>query len=91
MNNLNTNIDTSLDEDLLPEYDFTNGIRGKHYQNYKHGHSVTIYHEDGTKTVQEVPPENDLIILDPDVKKYFPDSKTVNSTLRSLIKLIPEK
>jgi hypothetical protein len=31
------------------------------------------------------------IILDPDVKIYFPNSESVNSTLRSLIKLIPQQ
>ena len=34
--------------------------------------------------------QNDVIILDPDVKKYFPNSESVNATLRSLIKLIPQ-
>ena len=29
------------------------------------------------------------IELDPDVKKYFPDSESVNQALRGLIKLIP--
>ena len=35
--------------------------------------------------------ENDVIILEPDVKKYFPDSESVNKTLRNLIKLIPKQ
>ena len=92
MNNLNTNnINTSFDEDILSEYDFSNGIQGKHYQEYKKGHTVTIYYEDGTKKVQKFPPENDVIILDPDVKQYFPDSESVNNALRNLIKLIPKK
>jgi len=30
-------------------------------------------------------------MLDPDVLAYFPDSETVNRTLRSLIELIPQK
>ena len=75
---------------MLPEYDFSNGIRGKHYQQYKQGHTVNIYYEDGTKITKKFEPENDVIIRDPDVKKYFPNSEAVNSTLRSLIKLIPK-
>ena len=55
------------------------------------GHSVTIHHEDGTKTVEHFPAQNDVIILDSDVKKYFPNSESVNATLRSLIKLIPQQ
>lgn len=30
------------------------------------------------------------VILDPDVKAYFPDSKAVNDALRTLIGLIPK-
>ncbi len=92
MNNQNNNIEILPEEDILPEYDFTKGVRGKHYQQYQKGHSVTIHYEDGTTKVEHFPPQNnsDVIILDPDVKKYFPDSESVNSTLRSLIKLIPQ-
>ncbi len=31
------------------------------------------------------------ITLDPDVRKYFPDSESVNRALRGLIALIPSK
>ena len=31
------------------------------------------------------------IDLDPDVRRYFPDSEAVNRALRGLIELIPEK
>jgi hypothetical protein len=48
---------SQLDEDdLLPEYDFSKGVRGKHHQAYRQGHSVTISHQDGTTTTQEFPP-----------------------------------
>ncbi len=91
MNSSNTNKNNPLDEDMLPEYDFSQGVRGKHHKQYQKGHTVTIFHQDGTKTTDEFKPEkqDNVIILDPDVKKYFPNSESVNSTLRSLIKLIP--
>jgi hypothetical protein len=44
------------EDDLLPEYDFSKGVRGKHHQAYQQGHSVTISHQDGTTTTQEFPP-----------------------------------
>ena len=28
---------------MLPEYNFTGGVRGKHAQAYRQGHSVTIH------------------------------------------------
>ncbi|MEY3403597.1 MAG: hypothetical protein RLZZ86_3216, partial [Cyanobacteriota bacterium] len=33
------------------------------------------HHEDGTTTVEHFPKQNDIIILDPDVKQYFPNSE----------------
>jgi uncharacterized protein (DUF433 family) len=47
---------TQFDEDdLLPEYDFSKGVRGKHHQAYLQGHSLTISHRDGTTTTQYFP------------------------------------
>ncbi|MFA5863690.1 MAG: hypothetical protein WC975_03290 [Phycisphaerae bacterium] len=28
------------EDDMLPEYDFKGGIRGKHYKAYRQGHTV---------------------------------------------------
>lgn len=42
-----------LDDEMLPEYNFSQGVRGKHYQAYRQGHSVTIHHADGTTTVEQ--------------------------------------
>jgi uncharacterized protein (DUF433 family) len=44
------------EDDILPEYDFSRGVRGKYHQAYRQGHSVTISHQDGTTTTQEFPP-----------------------------------
>ncbi|HEY9703794.1 MAG TPA: hypothetical protein V6C58_15200 [Allocoleopsis sp.] len=65
-------------------------MRGKYYQQYQQGHSVTIHHEDGTTTTEHFPPENDVIILATDVKKYFPNSESVNNALRHLLLAIPQ-
>ena len=78
-------------DDMLPEYDFSDGIRGKHYQEYRKGHTVKIHKEDGSTVIQHFKLEDGAVMLDPDVREYFPDSKVVNSVLRSLISLIPEK
>ena len=53
-----------LDEDdLLTEYDFSKGVRGKHYQAYRQGHSVIISHQDGTTTTKEFPPSRTIANL----------------------------
>jgi hypothetical protein len=76
---------------MLPEYDFSGGVRGKHYQSYREGHTVKINEPDGTVTVQHFRLEEGTVLLEPDVREYFPDSEAVNRALRGLIALIPEK
>ena len=55
-------------KEMLDEYDFSKGIRGKYAKKYAEGCNV--------------------IILDPDVAKEFPDSESVNEALRYLIQII---
>lgn len=78
-------------DDMRAEYDFSGGVRGKHYQAMQAGYTITIHKADGTIVVKEVKPVKGVVILDPDVRAYFPDSESVNTTLRSLIRLIPTK
>lgn len=76
---------------MRPEYDFTGGVRGKHYQVLREeGYVVRIYNDDGTVTERRIAGER-IIILEPDVYEYFPNSQTVNQALRTLISLVPEK
>ena len=77
--------------DMLPEYDFTHGVRGKHYRAYQRGHTVRIRKTDGTTVVQHFKLEEGAVVIAPDVRAYFPDSDTVNQALRTLIRLIPRK
>ncbi len=81
----------SLDDTMLPEYDFSGGVRGKHHQAYREGHTVKIYESDGTVTIQYFTLEEGAVLLEPDVREYFRDSEAVNRALRGLIALIPQK
>ncbi len=56
------------DPDMLEEYDFSDGIRGKYASKYKEG--------------------TNIVILDPELIEYFPDSASVNEALRSLARLM---
>ncbi len=58
------------DPDLLDEYDFSKGVRGKYAQKYREG--------------------TNIIRLDDDVAKIFPDAKSVNAALRALGKIIDQ-
>lgn len=88
---MNTNNKKPANDDMLPEYDFRGGVRGKHYQAYREGHTVKIHKEDGTTVIQYFKLEDGAVMLDPDVREYFPDSNAVNTVLRSLVSLIPKK
>jgi hypothetical protein len=78
-------------DDMLPEYDFSGGVRGKHYKAYREGHTVEIHRADGTTAVHYFTLEEGAVMLEPDVRQYFPDSDAVNKALRGLISLVPEK
>jgi len=79
------------DSDMLPEYDFSGGVRGKHFRAYRKGHTVKIHEADGSVTVQHFTLGEGAVMIEPDVRQYFPDSKAVNKALRTLISLIPVK
>ena len=57
--------------DILPEYDFKDGIRGKYAKKFAEG--------------------TNIILLAPDVLKDFPDSNSVNKTLRAISKKVNRK
>jgi len=80
-------------DDVLPEYDFAGkkGKRGKYFHAYQKGHVVRILQEDGTVELKYYSLEDGAVLLEPDVRAYFPDSESVNKALRSLIALIPKK
>lgn len=74
-------------EQIRAEYDFSQGIRGKHAKSLQNGHQTIIHKTDGLTVTRETRP----IILEPDVQAYFPDTESVNQALRGLIALVPEK
>lgn len=76
--------------EMRAEYDFSGGIRGKHANKYREGHSVTIHKKDGTTIVQNFKLEEGAVILEPDVQEYFPDAASVNKALRTLISIAPK-
>jgi len=92
---MNKNKHTQTSDDLRPEYDMREllkgSLRGKHYNAMRAGYAITIHKANGTTEIEQVIPTAGAIILAPDVQVYFPDSESVNQTLRSLIRLVPSK
>lgn len=77
--------------DMRAEYDFSGGVRGKHYKTMQAGYTITVHKADGTTIVKDVLPKEGAVVLEPDIRAYFPDSESVNRTLRCLIPLLPKK
>ncbi|MBU4443815.1 hypothetical protein KJ656_01875 [bacterium] len=59
------------DPDMLEEYDFSKGVKGKYSRRYAKGTNV--------------------VVIEPDVVKYFPDHDAVNEALRSLATIIEKQ
>lgn len=75
-------------DNLRPEYDFSQAVRGKHYHPLHEGYTINIHKADGTIDVQHVVFEPGTIRIDPDVQAYFPDAQSVNQALRSFISIM---
>ncbi|MBI5756569.1 MAG: hypothetical protein HZA12_06550 [Nitrospirae bacterium] len=76
---------------MRTEYDFTGGVRGKHYKAMQAGYTITIHKADGTTVVKDVMPKDGAVVIEPDIRAYFPDSESVNKTLRCLIPILSKK
>lgn len=77
-------------DELRTEYDFRGAVRGRHYKPLHQGYTVEIQQTDGTTLVQNYKLEEGTVLLDPDVRAWFPDSEAVNKALRSLIALMEQ-
>jgi hypothetical protein len=81
---------TLKDEDMRLEYDFTGAVHGQHYRPLGKGYTVEVKKSDGTTVVEHYTLAEGTVLLQPDVREYFPDSESVNAALRSLIALLAE-
>ncbi len=88
MNHNYTN-EEDISEEIASEYDFSKGVRGKHYRAYKQGYEVVIHKTDGSTETRQFSLPEGTVILEPDVRTYFSTSESVNRALRGLIALIP--
>ena len=86
---MNDKTSDSIDDDMQSEYDFSGGVRGKHARAYRQGVTVTVQMADGTSEERLYELPEGAIVLDPDIRPYFPNANAVNRALRGLIELIP--
>jgi len=71
-------------DEMREEYDFSQGVRGKHCKSYRAGHVVRVRQSDGSVEQRYFTLQDGAVMLDPDIKVLFPDSESVNRALRSL-------
>ncbi len=76
------NDDENQVNEMRSEYDFSGGVRGKHHRHYRKGHIQRVTKKGGTIIEHFFTAQEGSIMLDPDVKKHFPDSESVNRALR---------
>jgi hypothetical protein len=81
----------TVNTDDIKPVDFTGGVRGKHHKTCKKGYTIKVHNEEGTTVIHKFVPEKGAIVLDEDVKSYFPDAKAANAALRGLINLMPQR
>ena len=55
--------DPDADDDMLPEYDFSRGVRGKHHQAYKAGTNVVFLDSDVAEAFADSVSVNDALRL----------------------------
>jgi hypothetical protein len=56
-------VDPDLDEDMLPEYDFAQGVRGKHHEAYKAGTNAVFLDPDLAKVFPDSESVNRVLRL----------------------------
>ena len=54
---------TSNGDDMLPEYDFSNAVRGKYYQQYRQGTNVVLLDPDVAEVFPNATAVNDALRL----------------------------
>ena len=72
-------------DEMMEEYDFSTGVRGKHYKSWRAGHTVVVTNADGSIEQRHFTLQDGAVMLDPDLRARFPDSESVNMALRSLV------
>ncbi len=78
-------------DDMKSQYDFSKGKRTDHAQRYQRGHDVRIERADGSVAVRHFTLEDGAVLLEPDIRAVFKDSKAVNRALRCLIPLVRQR
>jgi hypothetical protein len=78
-------------DNMRAEYDFSGGVRGKYAKDMReHGYTIRVEDANGAYTERTVPGER-VVVLEPDVFAYFPDSEAVNKALRAIIPAMPRR
>ena len=55
--------DSNVDDDMRPEYDFSKGVRGKHYETYRQGTNIIFLEPDVAAVFKDSASVNEALRL----------------------------
>jgi hypothetical protein len=82
-------IKKNSEDEMLKEYDFSKGIRGKHYNKMQEGYTVTVYSPNKEKYEKNIIENINYIKIDKDISEIFKTSEEVNNALRAIVSAMP--
>jgi len=60
---MNQEPETTINDDMRPEYDFSSGVRGKYYETYKHATNIVVLEPDVAKVFRDSAAVNEALRL----------------------------
>jgi hypothetical protein len=74
--------DPEVDDDMLPEYDFSKGVRGKHYRAYRAGTNVVLLEPDVAAAFNDSTSVNEALRLLMKVAKQSIPARRPNNRMQ---------
>jgi hypothetical protein len=69
---MNPETDASSTDDMLPEYDFSGGVRGKHYEAYQRSTNIVVLDPDVAEIFKDSAAVNEALRMLAKVAKSLP-------------------
>jgi len=69
---MNPETDPSTTDDMLPEYDFSGGVRGKHYEAYQKSTNIVVLDPDVAEIFKDSAAVNEALRMLAKVAKSLP-------------------
>ncbi|MCX6153500.1 MAG: hypothetical protein NT007_05015 [Candidatus Kapabacteria bacterium] len=78
-------------EESIQSYDFSKGVRGKHFKQMQEGYTVTEFSPNKEEYQKQIAEQTNYMKIDKDVSEIFKTSEEINNALRAIIAAIPKQ